>query len=777
MSAAAAVCHPLDADLPSLDHLSVAAAHVSEHGRIVRANRAFLEIMGLSAADLTGRRFGDCFGAETDATSAQHIQSAIATRDLFVGEVLCYTKAGSPFWNDLTIMPAANTADSGVQAIVLVRDVTARRTAASALGATSASDRLLFDRIPAGVVVHSATTDVLYANTRATELLGVSHDTVFGAVDSDARWCFIREDGVSMPVEEYPVRRTLATGAPVRQQLLGARRFRDNKLLWLMCDAYPVLDARGAVSEVVVSFTDVTELKQAERALRLSEERLRYVLQGSQHAAWDWDIASDEMYYSPRWWEMIGLAEHEVPADSRLWTRLLHPDDFAPTLRLLEEGLASDIHTFEFEFRLAHKDGHWVLVLCRGLVLRDVDGRPLRVSGTNTDITERQAIEERTHQSQKMEAIGQLAGGVAHDFNNLLAVIVGNLELALESATTSVDDREVLHEALAAAKRGADLTHRLLTFSRRRPLQPAIVDVDKTIHGLSQVLRRTIAESIDICVALDAQLPPLRVDGNLLENALLNLAINARDAMTGGGTLTIAATCVVREQITAADGGELAAGDYVCITVTDSGGGMSPETLRRATEPFFTTKPLGSGTGLGLSMVYAFVKQSGGTLHIRSTVGQGTSIALYLPAIHVEDSAALLDAPVDIRELQGRGEVVLVVEDDPSVRRLLRRSLTSLGYETLHAADGPEALAVLSTATRVDVLLTDMVMPSGMSGKALGDTVRAQWPSVQVMYMSGYTANMLEMDTADTPVLLSKPFTLAQLGAALRETLAVVLDR
>lgn len=261
MSAAAVACSHVAVDLPAIDHLAVAAAHLNTAGVIVRANQSLLDLLGLSAGDLVDCRFDACLGAETDAEDARRVMRALVDRDVFVGELLCYTRLGAPFWSDVTVLPSASTAGDEVQAIMLMRDVTARRTAAAALSVTPTHDRLLLDRLQAGIVVHSATTDVLYANARATELLGVSPDTVLGAVDSDARWCFVREDGSEMPCGEYPVRQALATGTPVRELLLGARRPKDQKLLWLMCNAYPVLDAQGVVTEVVVSFTDVTELK------------------------------------------------------------------------------------------------------------------------------------------------------------------------------------------------------------------------------------------------------------------------------------------------------------------------------------------------------------------------------------------------------------------------------------------------------------------------------------------------------------------------------------
>jgi PAS domain S-box-containing protein len=751
----------------------VSAALLDEHGVVVDCNAAFLETMEIGTDRRAGRRFSEFFGSETDRETLARVNAAIAQGGMFIGELVCYTSSGSPFWSDLTLIPVTRESTDNAVTLALLRDVTARRTAASALVATKSTDRMLLDRIQAGVVVHSANTDVLYANAKANELLGISHEAVLGAVNSDPRWSFVREDGTDMPVEEYPVAHCLATGSAVRNLVVGVKRFNDSKLLWLLGDAYPVKNAAGDVSEVVVSFTDVTELKQAERALGKSEERLRYVLQGSKDGWWDWDIESDALYYSPSWWAMLGYAMEELPVDSRTWSRLLHPDDKAQALTKLQGWLDSDVNSFEFEFRLQHKESHYVRVLCRGFVLRDADGNPLRVSGANTDITERHALEERLQQSQKMEAIGQLAGGVAHDFNNLLAVIVGNLELIDEAAPGSEDARIGLADAMSAAQRGADLTHRLLAFSRRQPMQATAVEPGRLVESLSSVLRRIIAESISVHVDVAPELPAIRIDGSLLENALLNLAINARDAMPDGGALRISASVVSSAHASWSDEMELVPGQYVWMSVSDSGTGMTPDVQRRAMEPFFTTKPAGSGTGLGLSMVYAFVKQSGGGIRIESQVGHGTTIHVYLPVASGAETHVKRGAELSPKELRGRGEVVLVVEDDASVRRLCVRALSSLGYTPIPASDGREALSVLERTPDVAVLLTDMVMPNGMSGKQLADTVRERRSDVRVLYMSGYTANMLNVETLDAPRLLSKPFTTAELGQSLRDVLRV----
>jgi CheY-like chemotaxis protein len=275
-----------------------------------------------------------------------------------------------------------------------------------------------------------------------------------------------------------------------------------------------------------------------------------------------------------------------------------------------------------------------------------------------------------------------------------------------------------------------------------------------------------------VTVEMDVHLPRLRIDASLLENALLNLAINARDAMPDGGALRISASLLRDAERRAVKEVELSEGDYVRISVTDTGSGMTPDVSRRALEPFFTTKPLGSGTGLGLSMVYAFVKQSGGNVQIESSPGRGCSIHLYLPANANDDEQVVKAAALAPADVRGHGEVVLVVEDDPSVRKLCLRTLALLNYQTVHASNGPEAIALLEVTKRVDVLLTDMVMPNGMSGKELANTVHARWPAVKVICMSGYTANVMDGQSPDLPMLLGKPFTIVELGSALQEALA-----
>jgi PAS domain S-box-containing protein len=453
---------------------------------------------------------------------------------------------------------------------------------------------------------------------------------------------------------------------------------------------------------------------------------------------------------------MLGYEVDALPADAELWARLMHPDDHDRVAAQLRAWLEGDASQYQIEFRLQHQAGGYVTVLSRGFVKRDAAGKAVRVSGTNTDITARRALEEKLRQSQKMEAVGQLAGGVAHDFNNLLSIILGNLDLVRHHLGDVADARESLGHAVAACRRGAELTRRLLSFSRQQPLAHEAVELGALLPGLGTVLRRLIPESIHIDVRLAADLPRVVIDPAMLENALLNLAINARDAMPTGGTLTFSA---------AAEDGR------VRLAVSDTGTGMSPEVRERALEPFFTTQPTGQGTGLGLSMVYGFVQQSGGSLQLRSAPGEGTTVVLDLPA---SGAAAFVHPPeVPLPISAGpRDEVVLVVEDEPGVRRLCVQALEHLGFRTVSSADGPDALEVLAMLPRVDLLLTDVVMPGGLSGLDLAAAAQARRPDLKVIFMSGYLPDSFDpASRARIRPLLPKPFTASELSRLVSEVL------
>ncbi|PCI46921.1 MAG: hybrid sensor histidine kinase/response regulator [Alphaproteobacteria bacterium] len=384
------------------------------------------------------------------------------------------------------------------------------------------------------------------------------------------------------------------------------------------------------------------------------------------------------------------------------------------------------------------------------------------------DLTERNKYLEEIHQAQKMEALGQLTGGLAHDFNNLLTVILGDLEM-LHNSVSSREGKELLDDAIMNVDFGAQLIERLLAFGRRQSLSPKIININRLSSVMYNMLRRTIGEDIDIEENFTERIWPVCADPGLVENAILNLVFNARDALPEGGRIILKTENYIADPVKKAVP-DLAEGPYVKFSVCDNGTGMSPQVLKRICEPFFTTKAAGSGTGLGLSMVYGFVKQSGGNIHISSELGKGTIVAIYLPK--AEDIPAEKNGSAEIKEsvMRGQGETILYVEDDPKVRRVNARRLMELGYVVHTAKDGPSALAILEKQGQVDLLFTDIVMPGGMSGKELADFVRKQQPDIKVSLTTGY-AEQITSGELGGDNLLKKPYSKQTLARHLQKIL------
>ncbi len=392
--------------------------------------------------------------------------------------------------------------------------------------------------------------------------------------------------------------------------------------------------------------------------------------------------------------------------------------------------------------------------------------------GVVRDITERKESQEQLAQAQKMEAIGQLTGGIAHDFNNMLLAIIGNLELLGDHIGENGAARKSLDVAFRAAMSAADLTQRLLAFSRRQPLNPVATDVNQLILNTQPLLQRTLGEDIDFETVLGGGLWQAIVDESQLESAVLNLAINARDAMRNGGKLTLETGNVRLDRDYAAGHLDVTPGQYVMVAVTDSGTGMTAKVMERAFEPFFTTKEIGKGSGLGLSMIYGFVKQSGGHVKIYSEVGHGTTVKIYLPRA-VGDEQTRDDRSLRQRAMPSGDENILVVEDDPDVRAFVTTALEALGYSVTEAGDGPSAVAIMDQGRDFDLLFTDVVLPSGMNGRQVADQYAKRYPRGKILFSSGYTENAIvhhgRLD--DDAELLAKPYTREALARVVREIL------
>jgi PAS domain S-box-containing protein len=549
----------------------------------------------------------------------------------------------------------------------------------------------------------------------------------------------------------------------------------------------PIRDSEGGVTGIFVGGYDVTESHRMVEALRISGEKLRElntdlerkVIERSQARGRTWQVSPDLMgalnsegYFvtsNPAWNSVLGWTEEEVAATS-IWA-LLHPDDVERTregFRLTQLGQPA----VRFPNRYRCKNGSYRWISWVGVPEEGV------VYCTGRDITEEKAAEaelqiaqEALRQSQKMEAVGQLTGGLAHDFNNLLAGISGSVEVirALLKRGRMDDVERYITAAQNSTRRAAALTQRLLAFSRRQTLDPKPTDVNRLVNGMEELIRRSVGPFVVLEIIGAGGLWPTKVDPSQLENALLNLCLNARDAMApDGGRLTIETANKWLDERAARER-TLQPGQYVSLCVTDTGTGMTPEIIERAFDPFFTTKPLGEGTGLGLSMVYGFARQSGGQIRIYSEMGVGTTMCLYLPrhlgAATDGDSSEII-LPAD----PGEGESVLIVDDEPTIRMLIRDVLIDNGYVPLEAPDGATALKLLQSNMRIDLLVTDVGLPGGMNGRQLADAARVSRPDLKVLFITGYAENAVVGNGHLAPGMqvLTKPFEMEALGARIR---------
>ena len=502
-----------------------------------------------------------------------------------------------------------------------------------------------------------------------------------------------------------------------------------------------------------------------------SDERLQLISRATLDGIWDWDAARQCMWWSESLHRLVGVpySAHEHEAAELL--RHVDPGDRERVAAELKGVFSGREAQWTSKFGLLRTDGRRVEIEARSILIRDVAGRIERMVGGFTDVTERHHIEAQLRQLARLQSLGQLTGGVAHDFNNLLTVILGNAEVLTEGLPVGGTQYRLATMVVQAAERAAELTHRLLAFARKQALAPKVVDVNALVGDMDGMLRRTLGEHIAIEWVRGAGLWPALVDPGQLENALLNLAINARDAMPGGGRLTIETANTHLDQPYVSQQQELTAGQYVMLAVSDSGVGILAADLDKVFEPFFTTKDRGKGTGLGLAMVHGFVKQSQGHVAIYSEVGRGTTVKLYLPRPGMREAPEA--PPAEAVALKGNGELVLLVEDDELVRAYAAEQVRTLGYRVLEAGDGAQALAQMHQHGDVALLFTDVVMPGGMSGRELAEHVQALRPGLPVLYTSGYTENAIvhhgRLDVG--VVLLGKPYRRSELARKLREAL------
>ena len=560
----------------------------------------------------------------------------------------------------------------------------------------------------------------------------------------------------------------------------GWRVRKDGTRFWALVVVDAVKDESGTLVGFAKVTRDITERQQAQITLLESERRYRRLVEAVvDYAIFQLDPAGNITTWNAGAQRIKGYRPEEIIG--RHFSDFYTPEDRAAGVPARALASASETGRYEAEGLRVRKDGsQFFASVVIDRILDDV-GELVGFAKVTRDITERveaqvklKAAQDQLAASQKLEAIGQLTGGIAHDFNNLLMIVLGNIETAqrhLKSTPQSANLQRVLGNAMRGARRAAALTSRLLAFSRRQTLDPKPLNVNNFLAGSVEFLQRSLGEQVDIQAVGAAGLWAVEVDSNHLESALVNLAINARDAMPNGGKLTIEAANVFADEEYCKQNPELSPGQYVVICVSDTGVGMSKEILGHAFEPFFTTKELGQGTGLGLSQVYGFVKQSGGHIKIYSEEGQGTTIKIYLPRY---TGPAAPEAQEDQSVAEGtQSETILIVEDDPDLRTYLMEILRNLNYEVLAVPHAQSALTILLQAERrVDLLLTDIVMP-GINGRELGRRAQEMRPELPILYMTGYSRNaVVHQGRLDEGVeLLQKPVSQADVATRVRELL------
>jgi hypothetical protein len=527
-----------------------------------------------------------------------------------------------------------------------------------------------------------------------------------------------------------------------------------------------------AVSRELREAAERRQRRAAEIALSEAEDRMRFALDAANIGTWQADVANRRAAWSARAEMLHGVGEGQFGGTFDAFIATVHPEDRD---RVREQVAASRRGQAEsrIEYRVFWPDGsiHWIVNV--GRTFYDGDGHAVRAAGVSMDVTAQRNLEEQFHQAQKMESIGNLAGGIAHDFNNLLTAILGYSNVLLEEEAVTLQPevvRSFLEEIQKAGERAAALTNQLLAFSRRQIIQPTVLDINDVIVGLDKMLQRLIGEDISLTTHLAETLGSTRADAGQIEQVIMNLVVNARDAMPSGGKITIETGNVELDASYSQRHITVAPGRYVMLAVSDNGTGMTPEVQVRIFEPFFTTKPKGRGTGLGLATIYGIVKQNRGDVWVYSEPGKGTTFKVYLP--RVDEAPIAVPAKAAIIP-QGRGEAVLLVEDDHRVRKLARELLARNGYDVIEGADAEDAIRVAAAFPKpIDLLLTDIVMP-GMSGQLLAQRLAEHHPKLKILYMSGYTDDAIVQHgvlTSDI-AFLQKPFTPTTFARAVRDVL------
>jgi two-component system, cell cycle sensor histidine kinase and response regulator CckA len=734
---------------------------VEEDGRLVltKTNDAADRILKIDHRPLLGRTIEEAFPGLGD-TAIPSIYTDIALNGTtYSQEQVDYDEGAIRGAFEITAFPT-----SPRHMAVFFVDITDRKRTETALAEEVTRRRILFEESPDGIlIIDPETSRFLDFNTVAHRQLGYTRDEFATLRIADVEGSETEADVLAH------VGRVLRDG---RSDFETVHRTKQGHARQVHVTAQVVNILGRSVYHCI--WRDITERKLVERALRESEERFRSVFENSTAGVALIAIDGRYLMVNPAFSETFGYSASEFPGTDFL--AVTHPDDAELSRAIRQQVLDANGTPVRFAKRYLHRDGHTIWAELSSVLVHSADGRPLYFITHLIDVTERRrATDERERlqvqlaQAQKMESVGRLAGGVAHDFNNMLSVIIGHAEMALEQVDPAAPLHTDLEEIRQAAQRSADLTRQLLAFARRQTVAPRVLDLNDTISGMLRMLRRLIGEDIDLRWEPQDGLWPVHFDPTQLDQILANLCVNARDAIQGVGRIAIQTRNVGLDAAAAVSG--LAAGDYVALAVSDSGSGMEREVLDHLFEPFYTTKALGRGTGLGLATVYGIVTQNDGLIDASSEPGVGTTFTIYLPRF--SGQAATATEVGAAQAWRASGETVLLVEDEAAMLNLGRAMLERLGCTVLTAADPAEALRLADAYTgRIDLLITDVVMP-GMNGKDLAARIGAARPGLACVFVSGYTADVIAHHGVleEGVRFLPKPFSLKDLANTVREAL------
>jgi PAS domain S-box-containing protein len=704
------------------ENAAVAIHWVGPDGTILRVNQAELDLLGYKRDEYVGRQMADF-----------HLERSVIDdilRRLTTGEVLhdyparIRCKNGSI--KDVLIDSSGYFQEGQfIHTRCFTRDVTAQR------GTEQATERLAAIVASSADAIVSKTPEgvVLSWNAAAERIFGYSAEEMIG--DSIFRL---------VPEELHHLERELLHRIRRGEQVDFSeteRLTKDGRRISIALTVSPIRDSHGRVVGAASIKRDVTEQRLAREALAQSQERLQLALSAARMGTWRWEVATNVLSWDEGLDRLYGLGPDESVANYEQFLQRVHEDDRALVQSAVRRAL-DGADGLDYEFRIVLPDGKVRWLADQGRVVRDAVGRLLYMTGVCLDVTERKQVDERMRQAQRMDSVGQLAGGIAHEANNMMSVVLGCADYVLQRSDLSEPVRQDVDQIWRAAKRTANITQQLLAFSRRQVLQPQVLDLNATVRDLEPILTRALGETRGLRMHLSTSLGQVSADPGQLEQALINLTLNARDAMNDGGRLTIETMNVVLDQayVAAKPVETLEPGEYAALVVTDTGRGMDRLTLGRIFEPFFTTKPVGQGTGLGLATVYGIVKQSGGFIWVYSEPGLGTTFKLYFPLAAPTSEAKAPRGPAP----GGRSdEVILVAEDEPMVRGIMARTLRDCGYGVLEAANGREALEMVEAQKgRVSLIVADVVMPD-MGGREMASRLARVWPDVPVLFTSGYT--------------------------------------